>query len=384
MAALDFYFDVVSPYAYLAWWRARKATISLMPRPVLLSALLEHSGTRGPAEIASKRASMIRDVMRRADAYGAPLQWPMRHPFSTVAAARLVLAVADAPRRANLVDALFAAVWVDGAAIDEAQVLGACADRAGLTTDERRWAEAGDAKAGLYAANAAAIAAGVFGVPTFGFGDEVLFGDDQIPVVLAKLAGNDSLDHRRAAVASAIARPVAVVPSKRGAERVGHIAVVGDATATALAVDGDPLLAAQVLEVFRSTPLMQHFGVTVVGVGVGKVETRMLLRPELLQQHGFAHAGVLATLADHTAGACATTHGQGVDVLSIEFKINMLAPAKGHVLTCRAATLRAGKAIAVVEAEVFSNSQASDVVDASSRCAKATVTLSLRQRGPRT
>ncbi len=101
MAELDFYFDLVSPYAYLAWWRARKANIALMPRPVLLSALLAHWGTRGPAEIASKRATMVRDVMRRAACYQAPLQWPPRHPYSTVAAARLVLAVVDGPRRAT-------------------------------------------------------------------------------------------------------------------------------------------------------------------------------------------------------------------------------------------------------------------------------------------
>ena len=125
---------------------------------------------------------------------------------------------------------------------------------------------------------------------------------------------------------------------------------------------------------------MQHFAVKVVRVGLGSVETRMQLRPELLQQHGFAHAGVLASLADHTAGACAASHGQGVDVLSIEFKINMLAPAKGQLLTCRATTLRAGKSIAVVEAEVFSTDHANDAVDASSRCAKATVTLSMRPR----
>ena len=364
MAELDFYFDVVSPYAYLAWWRARKANIELMPRPVLLSALLAHWGNRGPAEIPSKRAIMVRDVMRRADGYGAPLRWPPRHPFSTVAAARLVLAVADRPRRARLVDALFTAVWVDGAAIDDADVLNACAERAGLTEAERAWAQhQSEAKAALYAANAAAIDGGVFGVPTFGFADELLFGDDQIPVVLAKLAGKDLLDHMRAN--DALAQPVAMVRGGRSA---------GDA------IDGDVTLAAHVFEVFRSTPLMQHFAVKVVRVGLGSVETRMQLRPELLQQHGFAHAGVIATLADHTAGACAASHGQGVDVLSIEFKINMLAPAKGQLLTCRATTLRAGTSIAVVEAEVFSTNHANDAVDASSRCAKATVTLSMRPR----
>lgn len=368
MAELDFYFDVVSPYAYLAWWRARQANLALMPRPVLLSALLAHWGNRGPAEIASKRTTMVRDVMRRAANYGAPLAWPPRHPFSTVGAARLVLAVADPARRATLVDALFAAVWVNGAAIDDANVLQACADAAGLTATERNWALSSEAKAGLYAANAAATEAGVFGVPTFRDAEELLFGDDQVTVVLAKLAGADPLHALRADVAAAVARPVAMVPGSRTKRDAGNT------------IDGDATIAAQVLEVFRSTPLMQHFGVTVVRVGLGSVETRMALRPELLQQHGFAHAGVLATLADHTAGACAASHGQGVDVLSIEFKINMLAPAKGQLLTCRATTLRAGKSIAVVEAEVFSTNAASDLVDASSRCAKATVTLSLRPR----
>jgi uncharacterized protein (TIGR00369 family) len=146
-------------------------------------------------------------------------------------------------------------------------------------------------------------------------------------------------------------------------------------------------LAAVVERVMLATPFMQHLGVKIDRMAIGQLHTRMTLRPELLQQHGFAHAGIIASLADHTAGSCACTHGsvengaeQRTSVLSIEFKINMLAPAKAAALLCRSTTLRAGAKVAVVESEIFSAAADTDWsnVDASMLCAKATVTLSMR------
>jgi uncharacterized protein (TIGR00369 family) len=78
------------------------------------------------------------------------------------------------------------------------------------------------------------------------------------------------------------------------------------------------------------------------------------ITPELRQQHGFAHAGVLMTLADHTCGgAAASTVPDGRDVITIENKIAFLRPAAGSRLVCRAQVLRTGKTLVFVEAEVF-------------------------------
>src|SRR5262249_27393032 len=75
--------------------------------------------------------------------------------------------------------------------------------------------------------------------------------------------------------------------------------------------------------------------------------------PAHRQQHGFVHAGVVMTLADHTCGgAAATTVGEGLDVITVENKVAFLRPAAATSLACRAEVLRTGKNIVFVEAEV--------------------------------
>ena len=75
--------------------------------------------------------------------------------------------------------------------------------------------------------------------------------------------------------------------------------------------------------------------------------------PALEQQHGFIHAGVLMTMADHTCGgAAASTMPAEKDVITVENKIAFLRPASGSILYCRAEVLRAGKNLAFVEAEL--------------------------------
>jgi uncharacterized protein (TIGR00369 family) len=88
------------------------------------------------------------------------------------------------------------------------------------------------------------------------------------------------------------------------------------------------------------------------------------------QQDGFIHAGVMATMADHTAGyAGFTTVAESFQILTIEFKINFLRPAHGDRLTCRAMVVREGSQIIVAESEVF------DEKEEKSLAAKAMVTL---------
>jgi uncharacterized protein (TIGR00369 family) len=89
------------------------------------------------------------------------------------------------------------------------------------------------------------------------------------------------------------------------------------------------------------------------------------------QQDGFIHAGVMATMADHTAGYAAfTTVSEEYQILTIEFKINFLRPAHGNALVCRSRIIREGKQIIIAESEV------SDLADGSETlAAKAMVTL---------
>jgi uncharacterized protein (TIGR00369 family) len=100
-------------------------------------------------------------------------------------------------------------------------------------------------------------------------------------------------------------------------------------------------------------------------------ETRLKIRPEHRQQDGFVHAGVIATMADHTAGYAAyTTVSEAFRILTIEFKINFFKPAVENQIVCRSKVVNNGKTIKVSESELFSINE-----DQEKLVAKAMVTL---------
>jgi uncharacterized protein (TIGR00369 family) len=110
--------------------------------------------------------------------------------------------------------------------------------------------------------------------------------------------------------------------------------------------------------IFGGAPFVESVGIRLVSVGPGVCETELDLLPRHLQQNGFVHAGVQATMADHTAGgAAATLVEPGQLVLTLEFKINLLRAAKGEKLRCRATVLKPGSQVMVVESEVECDSQ---------------------------
>jgi uncharacterized protein (TIGR00369 family) len=114
-----------------------------------------------------------------------------------------------------------------------------------------------------------------------------------------------------------------------------------------------------------------HCGFGVERVEEGFFKTFCPVRPEHRQQDGFVHAGVLATLADHTAGYAAyTLVPPDRRILTIEFKINFLKPALGDRVRCRARVLSPGRTVLVTESEVFASRTGPDRL-----VAKATVTL---------
>ena len=113
------------------------------------------------------------------------------------------------------------------------------------------------------------------------------------------------------------------------------------------------MLESRVRLIFEKAPFVQELGIKLTKVSEGSVETELAVKDSFRQQHGFIHAGVIATLGDHTAGGAARTVTGDKDVITIEFKINFLRPAKGNKLTCVGKLLRGGKQIATAEAEIF-------------------------------
>lgn len=111
---------------------------------------------------------------------------------------------------------------------------------------------------------------------------------------------------------------------------------------------------AHVAPIFEDAAFVGHLGIELTAAGPGWCETALTTRDAHLQQHGFVHAGVVTTLADHTAGGAARAAvPPGSDVLTIEFKINFLRPAPSGRLVAIGRTLRAGKRIVVAESEVM-------------------------------
>jgi len=103
----------------------------------------------------------------------------------------------------------------------------------------------------------------------------------------------------------------------------------------------------------------------------GIFETRLNIRSDHSQQDGFVHAGVIATMADHTAGYAAyTTVSEAFRILTIEFKINFFKPAVGEYIICRSKVVNNGKTIKVSESELFSLNENQEKL-----IAKAMVTL---------
>jgi uncharacterized protein (TIGR00369 family) len=129
----------------------------------------------------------------------------------------------------------------------------------------------------------------------------------------------------------------------------------------------------EVERIFRNAPFIAELGLRLESVGAGTCTSVLPLEPRHLQQEGFVHAGVQATVADHTAGgAAASLLRGGQHILSAGFQIHLLRAAKGERLVCRARVLKAGSKLSVVESEVFCVA-----AGAESLVSKATVTLAV-------
>jgi uncharacterized protein (TIGR00369 family) len=120
-----------------------------------------------------------------------------------------------------------------------------------------------------------------------------------------------------------------------------------------------------VREIFYRANFIRDLDIRLDKVSEGTCETSLVIQERLLQQHGFIHGGVIATMADHTAGGAARSVSADKDVLTVEFKINYLRPAVGDRLRCTATVLRArAKTVIVAEALVCaSNGEKETLVD---------------------
>ena len=191
MKQITFYFDFISPYAYLAFEKIPEALqglgYAMDYRPVLFAGLLKHHGQLGPAEIAPKRDWTYRHVVWQAQSHRIPLQMPAAHPFNPLPLLRLAVA-SGAQGLANryVCETIFRHVWRGGADAGDALRL----DTLKLLLKPPRDLGGEDVKAELKSNTDQAIAGGVFGVPTYAVGDKLFWGFDALPMLRAYLEGD--------------------------------------------------------------------------------------------------------------------------------------------------------------------------------------------------
>ena len=184
-------FDVVSPFAYLAFHELARlpSDVELKFVPVLLAGMLSHFGQKGPAEIPSKRRFTYRFVLWRARQLGLPMRFPPAHPFNPLAALRLVVA-AGSDRRAAAV--VLDAVFRDGRDVTDPQVIADLARRLEVADAGRALSDT-KVKQQLRDNTDWAISLGVFGVPTLVIGEELFWGHDACGMALDYLGDAGAL-----------------------------------------------------------------------------------------------------------------------------------------------------------------------------------------------
>ncbi len=223
MRTLRFYFDYLSSNAYLAWTQLPRLSsrfgVEVEPVPVLFAGLLGAHGQLGPAEVLPKAIWMAKNNLRKAALLGLPLNPPRHHPWNPLLSLRISSLPLPDPQRRALIDVLFQAVWVRGLHVSEPAVLAALATELGLDGPGLlETAQQPEAKVRLRAQTDAAIAAGVFGVPTMIVENELFWGYDDWPFLELFLAEKDPLDTREAARWFGTVRPSAVRRRIRAAQ----------------------------------------------------------------------------------------------------------------------------------------------------------------------
>ncbi len=139
----------------------------------------------------------------------------------------------------------------------------------------------------------------------------------------------------------------------------------------------DPLLLERVRESFSRQSFMGLIGAEVIHAGHGKVVLDLPFRADLCQQNGFLHGGVVGAIADVAGGYAAySVFGDGDDVLTVEYKLNLIRPAAGERLRATGEVLRAGRALTVCDLKVHAMRKGKEVL-----CASGQQTLMRMEKG---
>ena len=188
--AIEFYFDVGSPAAYLAWTQlpkiARDVGAEIEYRPFLLGGVFQATGNRSPMEVPAKGQYMADDLQRFARRYGVPYAQNPHFPINTLMLMRGAtgLQMRDEARMIPYVEAVYRAIWAERKDMNDPATVAAVLKEAGLDPQQLLVLAADPAvKDRLKQVTQEAVARGVFGAPTFFIGQEMFWGQDRLDFV---------------------------------------------------------------------------------------------------------------------------------------------------------------------------------------------------------
>ena len=188
--SVDFYFDVGSPAAYLAYTQlpamCAKAGATLNWCPMLLGGVFQATGNHSPATIPAKGAYMFGDLNRFAARYGVPFAHNPHFPVNTLMLMRAItgLKMRDDPRFLGFVDAIFKAIWVDQKNMNDLAVVGQVLHNAGFDgAAMMALVSQQEVKDRLKTLTERAVQRGIFGAPTMFVGEQMFWGQDRLDFV---------------------------------------------------------------------------------------------------------------------------------------------------------------------------------------------------------
>ena len=195
---VEFYYDLVSPYSYLAYGQLGRICeengAELVLHPMLLGAVHKEAGIKAPIESKLKARYQARDILRWAEYYGVALTFPDPFPFRTLKTMRAAMFLRERDELEAFTAAAFALYWEEGGApkgveeVDEDAPISTVARRIGADPEEvLEGAASPYAKQGLKDATSGALRRGVFGAPAFFVEDEMFWGNDRLHFVEAAL-----------------------------------------------------------------------------------------------------------------------------------------------------------------------------------------------------
>lgn len=193
--SVEFYFDFISPAAYLAWTQlphvCADTGATLVYKPMLLGGVFQATGNSAPITVPLKGSYLFVDLDRFAKRYGVPFVLNPHFPFNTVGLMRMAVALLDRgdARFAAFCGAIFNAIWADAKALGDPEVLATVLQQAGLDPDELlALTSEPDVKEALKRATEAAVQRGVFGAPTLFVGEQMFWGQDRLDFVREALS----------------------------------------------------------------------------------------------------------------------------------------------------------------------------------------------------